>query len=109
MTLNEIKNYRLYCSELEEIKSKLNSSGSEESSVLLLFRKKEIEDRISDIERFVDEIHEYKIQRALRMYYMNPIDENGKTLDWEDVACRIGNGCTESNIKKSVSRFFKKI
>lgn len=109
MTLDELKNYRSYCSELQEIKQELNGGTSEESSTWLLYRKKELEDKTNAMERFVDSIPDYKIRRALRIYCIDPLDENAKAIDWEDVACRIGNGCTESAIKKAVSRYFKKI
>lgn len=108
MKLNELKKYRSYCSELNEVKGKLNSSKSMDSSVWLLYRKKQLEDQIIAMERFVDSISEYKVWRALTIYCLEPIGENDKTPDWEDVACKIGNGCTESSIKKTVSRFFKK-
>lgn len=109
MTLNELKNYRSYCSELQEIKHELNIGTSEESSTWLLYRQKELEDKIKAMKQFVDSIHDYKIYRALKIYCIEPLDENVKAIDWEDVACRIGNGCTESAIRKAVSRYFKKI
>lgn len=109
MTLEELKNYRSYCSELEEIKRELNIGTSEESSTWLLYRQKELEDKTMAMKQFVDSIPDYKIHRALKIYCIEPLDEDAKAVDWEDVACRIGNGCTESAIRKSVSRYFKKI
>lgn len=106
MTLEELKNYRLYCSELQEIKRELNGGTSEESSTGLLYRQKELEDKTKAMEQFVDSIHDYKIYRALRIYCIEPLDENAKSPDWEDVACRIGDGCSEGAIKMAVKRFF---
>ncbi len=108
MTLNELKRYRSYCSELREIKHELNGGVSEESSIWLLYRKNELECRTKTIERFVESIPDYKVYRAIKMYCIESIGEGEKVPDWEDVAFRIGDGCTEGAIKQRVSRYLKK-
>ncbi len=106
MTLEELKKYRLYCSEFNELSHKLKNSTSEEST---LYRMKKLSEKIEAIERYVESIEDYKVYRAIKMYCIEPIGEGEKAPDWEEVACRIGNGCTESAIRKAVSRHFKKI
>ncbi len=108
MTLDELKKYRLYCSELNEIDKKLKSSKTEESTVGLLYRKKELRDKTESIIRFVNSISEYKVRRAIKIYCIDSLDENNKIPDWEDVACKIGNGCTEGAIKMAVKRYLEK-
>lgn len=109
MTFAEIKEYRLYCAELSEIEKSLKSSKCEESTVSLLYRKNELERKIASIDRFVNRIQEYKVRRALLIYCIEPINENATSPDWDDVARRIGNGCTEASVKMMVKRFFEKI
>lgn len=108
MTLEELKNYRSYCLEREEIKCKLKSGKSEDSSVRLLYCLNEIDDKINTIKQFVNNISDYKIHRALKIYCIEPLDENTSPPSWENVANRIGNGATGDSIRVSVSRYFKK-
>lgn len=107
MTLKELKNYRSYCSELQEIKRELNGGTSEESSTWLLYRQKELEDKTKDIERFVDDITDYTIHRALKILCIEPLDENVSAPNWEKIADRIANGATGDSIRIRVSRYLK--
>lgn len=74
-----------------------------------LNHKNELQRKTESIEQFVNGIQEYKVRRALLIYCIEPINENATSPDWDDVARRIGNGCTEASVKMSVKRFFEKI
>lgn len=108
LSLKEIKKYRLYCAELSDIEISLKSSKCERSTVGLLYRKNELERKIEAINQFVKCINNYKVKRALYIYCIEPINENADVPDWESVANRIGNGCTEASVKMAVKRFFTK-
>lgn len=106
MTLDELKNYRLYCSEIKDIELQLKSSSSDESTVTLLYRKRELIDKKDVIEKFVKNIPEYKIRRAIIIYYLEPILFE-IVPSWEKVADRIADGSTGDSLRMAVSRFLK--
>jgi hypothetical protein len=57
-----------------------------------------------DIERFVSEIPDYKVQRLVYLFYMAPA--NGEKTTWERVADEIGDGSTGNACKQLVWWYF---
>ncbi len=65
-----------------------------------------IKSEIRDVEKFVNTIDNYKIRKAIEIYYMDPID--GDKPSWEKIADFFNDGSTGNSVKKSISRFLKK-
>ena len=135
MTKAELKQYRVICAEIQDIDRKLDSemicvkdsvqSASkhpysvhsvtiegniyEGSSPALLSKKQNLLESKRQIESFVKSISDYKIRRAVEIYYINPLDEDLTKPTWEFVADKFKDGSSGDSIKKSVSRYFKKL
>lgn len=107
MTIKELREYRLICSELEQIECHLNSSKSEISTVTLLERKSRLKAEKQRLETFLNRISDRKIKRAISLYCFDAIEYESPAPTWGDVAAKIGGGTTENSIKKSVERYLK--
>lgn len=131
MTTDELKQYRSICAEIKDIEDELKGvyvgdSVSSASSfpyskhtvhiegykpgggtVAKLARLSELKVQKSEIEEFVRGIKDYKIRKAVKLYYIEPIADGEDKLTWEMVADKIGNGVTSSSLKMSVKRFMK--
>lgn len=71
----------------------------------LLIEKSDLKAQIYSIENFVAKIPCRKARKAIRLYYMEPIDEDGNKPTWNMVADKLKDGSTENSIKKTVSRY----
>ena len=129
MTIEKLKRYRELKSELEDVNQKLQTvcdsvQGSQEdypyilqnhhiSSVEpvnygLLERKSDLKAQIKEIEDFVNTIPFYKVRKAVRLYYIEPIESGEDKPTWEKVADEIPDE-TAGSIKMKVSRFIKTV
>lgn len=131
MTKEQLKRYRALKFELADVNAQIRQ-GSMQDSVQgsmkehpyimrnhkvvgvpdedydLLVRKSDIKAEIKEIEEFVNGIHNYRIKKAIQIYYINEIEPGEDKPTWEDVADEIGNGCSSESVKKSVTRYIKK-
>lgn len=131
MTIDELKNYRSICAEIADIKKELAGhyagdtvqSGSkhpysvhnvriegyksDSSTISLLTRLSVLERSRKEVDIFVKHIPYFKIRKAIKLYYIVPIEQGESKPTWESVADIMGNGCTSSSIKKSVGRYIK--
>ena len=83
--------------------------GVPEEYYNLLARKSDIESQLREIKIFVDTIKDYKVRKAIRIYYIDPLSESCEKPTWENVADEFNDGSTGDSIKQSVSRYLKKI
>ena len=130
MTIEKLKRYRELTSELEDINQKLQTvcgsvqgsqedypyilqnhhiSGVEPVNYSLLERKSDLKAQIKEIEDFVNTIPFYKVRKAVRLYYLEPVDESGNKYTWEKIADILNDGSTGESIRKKVERIIKKI
>ena len=129
MTIEKLKKYRELKTELEDIQQNMpiaqdsvqgsqkdypyilqnhHIGGVEPKDYDLLERKSELESQIKEIEDFVNTIPFYKVRKAVRFYYLEPVDESGNKVNWNTIASSFNDGTTEYSIKKCVSRYLKK-
>ena len=86
----------------------LNNDIYESSSPALLTRKKKLLELKTQIELFVKSINDYRVRRAIEIYYINPLDEDLIKPSWESVADKFGDGSSGDSIRISVQRYLKK-
>ena len=132
MTIKEqLKQYRTMKLELEEVSSKIDEkcikdsaagsmkdfpwilqnhslSGVADEDYSLLERKLELKTQIKAVDDFVNKIPDRKIKKAIKIYYMNPLDDSCEKPTWKGIANEFKDGSTENSIKKSISRILKK-
>jgi len=129
MTIEKLKRYRELKTEFEDIQQNMpiaqdsvqgsqndypyilqnhHIGGVEPKDYDLLERKSELESQIKEIEDFVNTIPFYKVRKAVRLYYLEPVDESGNKVNWNTIASSFNDGTTEYSIKKCVSRYLKK-
>lgn len=131
MTKEQLKRYRALKLELQDINAEIGDAtvhdsvtgskkdfpwtpgtrhveGVPDEDYNLLVRKSNVESQIKEIEEFVNGIHNYRIKKAIQIYYINEIEPGEDKPTWEDVADEIGNGCSSESVKKSVTRYIKK-
>lgn len=131
MTIEKLKNYRNLKSELEDVKAEIdslkvtdNTKGSQKDFPYILCNHKiegvtdenyslleyesDLKAQIKEVERFVDAIPFYKVRKAVKMYYLEPVDESGNKANWNAIAGSFNDGTTEYSIKKCVSRYLKR-
>lgn len=134
MTIKELRQYRAICAEIDYINSKLNGnkihvrdsvqSASkhpyslhsvqiegdvyEHSSPSLLAKKQHLIAKKQNIERFINDIPDYRIKRALELYCLEPLNENLNVPSWENVADTIADGSTSAALKMAAKRFLEK-
>ena len=132
MTIAELKQYRSICAEIKDLENELKSSYVGDSvtsasgfpyskhtvhiegykpsggTVATLARLSELKAQKGEIEEFVRGIKDYKIRKAIKIYYINPIADGEDKPTWETVADKIGNGATSYSVKSAVKRILKK-
>lgn len=136
MTTKQLRNYRSICAEIADLKEKSNREdeehyvgdtvpsgsrfpwnvrnvhisgyeydyGGDVSDQLKLAELKEQKKQIDD---FVNSIPDYNIRKAVRLYYIEPIEDGEDKPTWEDVADEIGNGVTSGMLKLKLNRYLK--
>lgn len=131
MTKEQLKKYRALKFELADVNTQIQL-GSTQDSVQgsmkefpwtigtrhvegvpdedydLLVRKSNLKAQIKEIENFVNGIKDFKIRKAIKMYYIEPIDESGEKIKWESIANKFYDGSTGDSIRISVQRYLKK-
>lgn len=73
----------------------------------LLVRKSDLKAQIKEIEDFVNSIHNYRIKKAIQIYYIDDIESGEDKPTWEDVADKFYDGSTGDSVKQAVSRFIR--
>ena len=140
MDLELIKHYRAICAELEDVTAELDSLGVTDAvqsaatppyskhSVpvsglpptdrvkTLLARQAALRALKCEVDRFTLQVPYYLVKKAIRLYYIVPIDEGKDRSDvnawnhkpsWEDVTDIIANGENAEALKKRVYRYLK--
>ncbi len=129
ITKETLKSYRMLKLELEDTKQKINSrklqdnvqgsmknypyilqtkriEGLPKADEELLKKKTDIEKKLLEIENFVKKIPNYKIRKAVQIYYMADLEDCEKPT-WEYVADKFNDGSTSASIKMSVKRYLE--
>ena len=132
MTKEKLKKYRDLKLELEDLKIKINElkvsdsvqgtskypphimqnhkiEGTAPENYNLLERKADLKAQIKGIEDFVNGIPDYKVRKAVKMYYLDPIDESGDKYTWEMIADKMNDGSTGESIRKKSERILEKM
>lgn len=73
----------------------------------LLVRRSNLKAQIKEIEDFVNGIHNYRIKKAIQIYYIDDIESGEDKPTWEDVADKMDGGQSSEAIKKMVTRYLK--
>lgn len=130
MTKEQLKKYRALKFELADVNTQIQL-GSTQDSVQgskkefpwtigtrhvegvpdedydLLVRKSNLKAQIKEIEDFVNGIHNYRIKKAIQIYYIDDIESGEDKPTWEDVADKMGGGQSSEAIKKMVTRYLQ--
>lgn len=130
MTKEQLKKYRALKFELADVNTQIQL-GSTQDSVQgsmkefpwtigtrhvegvpdedydLLVRKSDLTAQIKEIEDFVNSIHNYRIKKAIQIYYIDDIESGEDKPTWEDVADKFYDGSTGDSVKQAVSRFIR--
>ncbi len=130
MTKEQLKRYRALKFELADVNTQIQL-GSTQDSVQgsmkefpwtigtrhvegvpdedydLLVRKSDLKAQIKEIEDFVNGIHNYRIKKAIQIYYIDDIESGEDKPTWEDVADKFYDGSTGDSVKQAVSRFIR--
>lgn len=130
MTKEQLKRYRALKFELADVNTQIQL-GSTQDSVQgsmkefpwtigtrhvegvpdedygLLVRKSNLKAQIKEIEDFVNGIHNYRIKKAIQIYYIDDIESGADKPTWEDVADKFNDGSTGDSVKQTVSRFIR--
>lgn len=130
MTKEQLKRYRALKFELADVNTQIQL-GSTQDSVQgsmkefpwtigprhvegvpdedydLLVRKSNLKAQIKEIEDFVNGIHNYRIKKAIQIYYIDDIESGEDKPTWEDVADKMDGGQSSEAIKKMVTRYLK--
>lgn len=130
MTKEQLKRYRALKFELADVNTQIQL-GSTQDSVQgsmkefpwtigtrhvegvpdedydLLVRKSNLKAQIKEIEDFVNSIHNYRIKKAIQIYYIDDIESGEDKPTWEDVADKFYDGSTGDSVKQAVSRFIR--
>lgn len=105
MTLKELREYRLICSEIDYIDKCMQCSTDKKSSVARLKRKSELIKEKNRLESFLESINNFKIRFAIELYCFETVSVGENFPTWENVARKIGNGATGDSIRKKVERY----
>lgn len=130
MTKEQLKRYRALKFELADVNTQIQL-GSTQDSVQgsmkefpwtigtrhvegvpdedygLLVRKSNLKAQIKEIEDFVNGIHNYRIKKAIQIYYIDDIESGEDKPTWEDVADKFNDDSTGDSVKQAVSRFIR--
>lgn len=130
MTKEQLKRYREWKLELQDINAGISNStihdsvsgskkefpwtigtrhveGVPDEDYDLLVRKSNLKAQIKEIEDFVNGIHNYRIKKAIQIYYIDDIESGEDKPTWEDVADKMGGGQSSEAIKKMVTRYLQ--
>lgn len=130
MTKEQLKRYREWKLELQDINADISNStihdsvsgskkefpwtigtrhveGVPDEDYDLLVRKSNLKAQIKEIEDFVNGIHNYRIKKAIQIYYIDDIESGEDKPTWEDVADKMGGGQSSEAIKKMVTRYLQ--
>lgn len=130
MTKEQLKRYREWKLELQDINAGISNStihdsvsgskkefpwtigtrhveGVPDEDYDLLVRKSNLKAQIKEIEDFVNGIHNYRIKKAIQIYYIDDIESGEDKPAWEDVADKMGGGQSSEAIKKMVTRYLQ--
>lgn len=130
MTKEQLKRYRELKLELQDINAGISNStihdsvsgskkefpwtigtrhveGVPDEDYDLLVRKSDLKAQIKEIEDFVNGIHNYRIKKAIQIYYIDDIESGEDKPTWEDVADKMDGGQSSEAIKKMVTRYLK--
>lgn len=130
MTKEQLKRYRELKLELHDINAGISNStihdsvsgsmkefpwtigtrhveGVPDEDYDLLVRKSNLKAQIKEIEDFVNGIHNYRIKKAIQIYYIDDIESGEDKPTWEDVADKMDGGQSSEAIKKMVTRYLK--
>lgn len=130
MTKEQLKRYREWKLELQDINAGISNStihdsvsgskkefpwtigtrhveGVPDEDYDLLVRKSNLKAQIKEIEDFVNGIHNYRIKKAIQIYYIDDIESGEDKPTWEDVANKMGGGQSSEAIKKMVTRYLQ--
>ena len=130
MTKEQLKRYREWKLELQDINAGISNStihgsvsgskkefpwtigtrhveGVPDEDYDLLVRKSNLKAQIKEIEDFVNSIHNYRIKKAIQIYYIDDIESGEDKPTWEDVADKMDGGQSSEAIKKMVTRYLK--
>lgn len=138
--IDKLKNYRAICAELLDVTAELDSLSATDAvqsaatppyskhSVpvsglpptdrvkTLLARQAALRACKSEVDRFISQVPYYLVKKAIKLYYIVPIDEGEDRSNtnvwnhkpsWEDVTDIIGNGENAEALKKRVYRYLK--
>lgn len=123
MTKEQLKRYREWKLELQDINAGISNStihdsvsgsmkefpwtigtrhveGVPDEDYDLLVRKSDLKAQIKEIEDFVNSIHNYRIKKAIQIYYINDIESGEDKPTWEDVADKMDGGQSSEAIKR---------
>lgn len=136
MTTKQLRNYRSICAEIDDLEEKSNRQDGEhyvgdtvpsgsrfpwnvrnvhisgyeydyDGGVSYQSKLAELKERKKQIENFVNGIPDYQIRKAVRLYYIESIEDGEDKPTWEDVADEVGNGVTSEALKQTVRRYIK--
>lgn len=130
MTKEQLKRYRELKLELQDINAGISNStihdsvsgskkefpwtigtrhveGVPDEDYDLLVRKSDLTAQIKEIEDFLNSIHNYRIKKAIQIYYIDDIESGEDKPSWEDVADKMDGGQSSEAIKKMVTRYLK--
>lgn len=130
MTKEQLKRYREWKLELQDINAGISNStihgsvsgskkefpwtigtrhveGVPDEDYDLLVRKSDLKAQIKEIEDFVNSIHNYRIKKAIQIYYIDDIESGEDKPTWEDVADKFNDGSTGDSVKQAISRFIR--
>ena len=130
VTKEKLKKYRDLKLELEDLEFEINQlkvqdnskgsskyppyimqthkiEGTAAENYGMLEHKADLKAQIKEIEDFVKKIPDYKIRKAVRIYYIDKIEQGEDKPTWEDVADEIP-GETSNSLKSKLKRILKK-
>lgn len=128
MTKEQLKKYRTWKAELNDLKLDTKSETVQESvqrsmrehpyifghdhvegvpndKYDLLIRKSNLKAKIKEVDDFVKSIPDYNLKKAVMIYYINDIEDGEDKPTWEDVADEIRNGYNSSKLKVNLGRY----
>lgn len=131
MTINDLKNYRFICADINRRKKKLDEQKQHvvdavqtaaefpywehtipiegdiypPGASIEFAELHQLEHKKTEIERFVLQIDDYRIRRAVEVRYIEPSDN---AVTWEFVAGEIGYNGSGNALKQAVWQYLQK-
>lgn len=109
MTLKKLKNYRMLCVEIQDLKTELENQHvltsnriklTSEEVELILNRLKVLETDRTEIQNFILDVHEYEVKKIMILRYQ-------KGLSWIKVGFSMGSSADACRMR--VKRYFEKL